>query len=170
MNKKGQTQEQLGFILIAFVAIIVGVVLFQVVAQQVGGVTSTVTTKNVSFGSAAVEGTAVYFDFRAFSGVQIYNATGDLEVPSTNYTVANNVINPTTGALSVSITPTSFLNVTNAGEGVWTVDATAQPTTYIPDSGSRAITQLIVIFFALAVMVAALEPTIRMKILEMFGR
>ncbi len=87
-------------------------------------------------------------------------------IGSGNYTITNNVIDPTTGGLAVRVDP----NATVGWNFGWQISGTAQPLTYVPDSGSRAVTNLIVIFFALAVMVAALEPTIRMKILEMFGR
>ncbi len=58
MNKKGQTQEHLGFILLAFITIIVGVVLFQVAAQQVVDVTNTVQTVNEYLGDDT-KGTAI---------------------------------------------------------------------------------------------------------------
>ncbi len=168
MNKKGESDIGFGALIVVFMAIIVGVVFFQVIAQEVGRSTNTVTLENVSLGSAAVDDTAQYLNYRALSGVVIFNATGDVPVPTSNYTVTNNVINPTTGALSVSITP----NTPSAGYelGVWTVDATAQPTTYVAESGGRAVVGLITIFFALAIAIVAIEPTLRSRILESMGR
>lgn len=173
MNKKGQTEIQLGILLLAFVTIIVGVVLFQVAAQQVGSVTNTDSIANVSLGTV-VNGTPVYIiTHRGISDVVILNATDEWGftpnatiIGSGNYTTTNSVVDPTTGGLAIRVDPTATLGWKSG----WQISGTTQPLTYIPDSGSRAVTNLIVIFFALAVMVAALEPTIRMKILEMFGR
>ncbi len=174
MNKKGQTQEQLGLILLAFVTIIVGVVLFQVAAQQVGEVTNTVQVVNESLGDVT-NGTAIYvITYRGINDVVILNETdasgvftdNATVIGSGNYTITNSVVDPTTGGLAVRIDPTATVGWKTG----WQISGTSQPLTYVPDSGSRAVTNLIVIFFALAVMVAALEPSIRMRILEMFDR
>ena len=173
MNKKGQEGVGFGSILIVFMAIIVGVVLFQVIAQEVGNSTNTIEVVNESL-TVAVNDTAQFLNYRALSSVVVINATDATGLStdnasvlgSGNYTVANNVINPTSGALAVSITPTA----TEAYKSVWRVSATAQPTTYIAESGGRAMAALIVIFFALAIAVVALEPTLRGKILESMGR
>ena len=165
MNKKGEGNMNLGVIMVVFITIIVGVVLFQVIAQEVGKSTNTVGTGNASLGSAAVNGTAQYLPYRSLSDVIIYNATGDVPVPTSNYTVTNNVINPTTGALAVSVTP----NDPDAGyqRGVWTVDATAQPLTYIAESGGRAIANIIAIFFALAIVIVSITPVLRDELFSM---
>lgn len=168
MNKKGQIG--VGMILMIAITLIVGVVLFQVVAQQVGSSTSTWTVANASLTGAAVNDTAQYLtDYRSISGVRIFNATNDVEVDSGNYTVANNIVDPTTGGLSVSITP-SGLSVPNLGydAGTWTIDGTAQPTTYIANAGARAVAGLIAIFFALAIAVVAISPTLRSELIGVF--
>jgi len=159
MDKKGQIG--LGLILVVFMTILVGVILFQAIAQEVGGATSTTTVVETSLGTAT-NGTAIYLtDYRALSDVVIINGTtaGGV-VGSGNYTVTNNVVDPTTGGLAVSILPA-------ASEGyysqTWYLNATAQPTTYIAESGGRAVAGLIVIFFALAIAVVALYPTLANK-------
>lgn len=165
MNKKGESQ--VGVLLGLAILLIVGVVLFQASAQEIGGAVNTVALANQSLTGAAVDATAQFLPFRALSGVLVFNATGDNEVVATNYTVANNVINPTTGALSVSITPNSPAPELGFGEGTWTVDATAQPTTYIAESGGRAIANIILLLFAVALAVLAIAPTVRQKLFDM---
>ncbi len=174
MNKKGQTDFNLGMILIVFITIIVGVVLFQVVAQESGKSTSTVQAVNESLGDV-VNGTPVYMiTYRALSDVVILNKTDTsgaftanaTVIGSGNYTIVNNVIDPTTGGLAVRIDPTA----TTGWKSEWQVSATAQPTTYIAEGGARAMVSLIAIFFALAIAIVALTPTLKSKILESFGR
>jgi len=168
MNKKGEVNN-FGVIMVVFIAILVGVILFQVIAQQVGETTNTITIANESLGSAAVISTTQYFtNYRSLTDVVVFNATEDAIVPAGNYTIANNVVY--NGALAVSITPSTYLNESGYDSGVWTISGTAQPLTYIPDSGGRAMASLIVIFFALLVAVVALEPTLRSGVLSAFGK
>jgi hypothetical protein len=169
MNKKGQNEMGMIAVFIGiFVAVIVGIALFQASAQQVGEASDLFTLENVSMPSAAVAGEAQYLtDFKSISGLVVFNATNDVEVPSSNYTATNNVIDPTTGGLSVNITPiVTGLNNTWAA-GTWTVDGTGQTPEYISDSGARAVARLIIIFFALAIAVVTIIPTLRSKVLGM---
>jgi hypothetical protein len=165
MNKKG-AELGLGLIFIAFVGVIVGATLFLTIAQDVGTATSTIDIANVSFTSAA-EGESVYLTaYKAISDPVIYNATGTL-VPAANYTVTNNVIDPTTGGLSVQVT-TGDANT--YAEDVWNISGTAQPPTYIANAGARSVAGLIVIFFALAVAVIGLTPALRSGVLGMMKK
>ncbi len=162
MNRKGQLG--ISVIMLVFIAVIVGVILFQTIAQNVGSMTNTVEVANESL-TTVVNGTPQYLtNYRALSSVVIYNETGDIIVDSGNYTIANNVVH--NGALAVEITP----DATAIWKSAWQVSGTAQPLTYVPDSGGRAMVSLIVIFFALAVAVVALYPVFSSKILEVTGR
>lgn len=157
-NNRGQTNVGLGLIITMFIAVLVGVIFFQVIAQTVGESTNTITIENESI-DTVVSGEVQYMDYKALSDVVIYNETGGI-VPDTNYVVTNNVIND--GELSVSILP----DTTATYESAWQVSATAQPTTYISDSGARSVAGLIVIMFALAIAIVAISPTLKSK---MFG-
>jgi len=163
MNKKGQT---MGAILLVFITIIVGVILFQVVAQQVGDTTTTRTLSNLTLGTQT-NGTTYYITgYRNIAdAIVVGNGSVPVTLASGNYTLTNNVINPTTGELSVSILPAS--EYTNTG---WNISGTAQETDYISSSGARSIAALIPLFFALGVAVVALIPTTRSKILSMIGK
>jgi len=151
MNNKGQTSTTVGVIIVAFVTIIVGLILFQAVAQNVGTTTNTVALENDTTMTIAVNDTAQYLtSCRAISDVVIFNETGDVAVPAAQYEVVNNVVY--NGALAVTITP----DAADEYLSIWTIDATCQPLTYIDNSGGRAMGGLITIFFALLIAVVAI--------------
>ncbi|MCD6300571.1 MAG: hypothetical protein J7L82_00690, partial [Staphylothermus sp.] len=136
MNKKGQT-NQIGVLITLAIVIIVGSILIQASAQNVGTATNTFEVANESI-STVVNGTAQYLvDYRALSDVVIYNETGDVIVGDGNYTITNNVIN--NGDLSVEITP----DASAAFKSAWLVSGTAQPLTYIDNGGGRSLAGLI---------------------------
>lgn len=167
MNKKGvgETGGWIGMLVLVAIALVVGIILLQASAQNVGNTNTLVTKANASLG-VPVNGTALYItDCRAVTGLIVWNATGDVEVPSTNYTAVNNVIN--NGALAVSVTPNAIVDYK---VGTWTYDASCQPLTYDNNSGSRAIASLIVVMFALALGVVALTPTLRSNIMDALGK
>lgn len=160
MNKKGQSG--LGLIIIMFISILVGVVLFQVIAQTVGDSTNTVSVVNVTI--SLTNETTTYLDFRALNDVIVTNASTTDTVVAANYTITNNVINPTTGSLSVGIIADELYPYPAAS---WNISATAQPQGYIAESGGRAMANLIVIFFALAILVVALVPNLRNEFMDL---
>jgi hypothetical protein len=165
MNNKGQVG--LGTILMVFITVVVGVILLIAAAQELGKSTNTDSIALYSIGTQT-NGTTYYFaDYKHLSSVTVYgNGTANPVLLSAgNYTITNNVINPTGGAISASLLPTSEYTGT-----VWQINATAQPLGYVPDGGSRSIVSLIVILFALAVAIVALEPTLRSGILDAMGR
>ena len=170
MNKKGQNALGIGIILVTFITIIVGVILFQAVAQQAGEGTSLSTVVNETVSTSIDNVTTFYLDYRSIADVIIVNGTVDGEgnVVSGNYTVTNNAIDPSDGTLSVGITPLTTEDWSVFGT-TWRISGTAQPQTYIADSAGRSITGLIAIFFALAVAIIALTPTLRSGILNMLG-
>lgn len=161
MNKKGQA---LNGILLTFIGIVVGVILFTAVSQEVGNSTNTVAVANTTL-ATTVNGTAQYITgYKAISSVVVYNATGGT-IASGNYTIENNVVY--NGALAIKITPTVNSAIYLSA---WKVSGTAEPTGYISDSAARNVAGLIAIFFALAIAVVALTPTFQGKLLEAFGK
>jgi len=168
-SKKGQTDIGIGTIMIVFIAVLVGIIFVQAIAQEVGSSINTVTVANDSLGTASNSTTVYLTSYRYISSVVITNESNGAVVPSTNYTVTNNVIDPTTGGLSVSVLPQSPASLGLSG-WEWEISGTAQPVTYIAESGGRTMASLIVIMFALAIAVVALTPTLKSKILESMGR
>lgn len=165
-NKKGE-MGGLSVILIVFITLIVGVVLFQVIAQEAGRSTNTETLAFHDLGTTAANDTVITItEWRALNDETMYNESGHAVIDDSYYTIANNVV--TDGDLTVTITlgAAIFENYTND----WRINATGQPTTYIPDSGARAVVGLIAIFFALALAVIAITPTLRREFMELIGR
>jgi len=165
MNNKGQVG--VGAILIMAISVIVGVILFTAVAQQVGTTTNTATVSNLSIGTAT-NGTTLYITtYRAITSPVIVNSTNGAAVSASYYTITNNVVY--NGALAVSVLPTSPSSA-NLTSYEWNISGTGQPLTYIPDSGGRALVGMIVIFFALAIAVVALTPVLKDGLLSAIGR
>ena len=164
MNNRGE-QNQLGILLVVFITVIVGLIILTAAAQQVGSATSTTTIANDTLGAAAADGVTQYITgYKSLTDVVIFNATGAAIIPADNYTVTNNAVY--NGAEAVSITPTSWINVTPGGAvGVWKYSGTAQPTTYISDGGGRAVAGIIILMFAIAIVIITISPTAKNKIL-----
>lgn len=163
MNKQGQEAlGGLGMIVMIFITILLGAIFLQVIAQSVGESVNTIEIANESI-DTVVNGTAQYLDYRALSDVVIWNETNDIIIGSGNYTITNNVVNPTTGALNVRILP----DATEVWKTAWQVSATAQPQTYIADGGARAMATLIIVMFALAILAVVIGPAISREFLSM---
>ena len=170
MNKKGETQNMIGVLVVVAITVILGAILLQASAQNVGQVRDTATLENQSLG-VMTNGTALYVtNCRALSDVIVFNATGDVTIPAGNYSVTNNVVY--NGALAVKVDPLidDGARALGMNKGTATIDATCQPLTYDDSSGGRALAYLIVIMFALAIGVVALTPALRSGIMDMLGK
>lgn len=147
MQKKAQT---MGTFVLGFVAVIVAIALFIASAQNIGSATNTMDITNTALGEVTSANTTIYLDYRAASSVTIQNGSTDgIGIDAGNWTLTNNVINPTTGELSVSIVPAA---TTGYYDG-WYLNATVQPQGYIDSSSGRSMATLILIFAALAIAV-----------------
>lgn len=162
--KSKKAEISISLILYTFIGILVGIVLFQAVAQSVGQTVNTATLNNDSQ-TLAANGESIYLtDYRSLTDVVILNATDNTTIEAANYTVTNNVVY--NGALSVEIT-TDETTYESSSVGI---SGTVQPVTYIADGGGRAMANLIPIFFALAIVLIALYPVYSSKILEVMGK
>lgn len=153
--EKGAIAGVGGFIMLA-IALIVGAILLQGSAQNTDSVMNTVTLNSSE--TLAVAGSSIYIEeYKAVSGASVVNASNQSQaVPTTNYTITNNVINPTTGALSIQVT---------TNDGTWNssavyVQGTAQPLAYA-DSAGRSLTSLIIILMALAMAAVAIGYAVK---------
>lgn len=162
-KKKGQGDlGMVGVLIVVAVTVIVGLVLFQISAQQIGTVTNTVDFTD-SFTAPANGTTYNWTGYQAFSDVVIINGSDGVVIASTAYEITNKVVKD--GALVVQITPDA--NDSVAGK-TWNITATAQPSTYLDDSAGRSIMGIIVVFLALAVLVVAMTP-VGGKLKELVG-
>ena len=163
-NKKGQVGTVSLLIALA-VVLVVGVVILQASAQNVGQVRDLVTVENATLGTL-VNGTTIYItEYKSCSGFKVWNATGDVEVPSAGLTVTNNVVH--NGQETVSVLPNVAAGYKVAAS---TYDGVCQPLTYDPSAGGRSVGYLIVLMFALALGVVALVPALRNGVLNMLGK
>jgi len=166
MNKKGQVE--LGAILLTFVIVIVGIALFIASAQQVGDVTNTINVVNESVSSTNGTSLALLplLQGKFVTDFVALNGSNDVLISSGNYTILQNQV--------INGVETALINVTASQAGLqlqnWNVSYTSQPTTYITNSGGRALANIIVVFFALAIAIVTLFPTLRNKVLEGFGK
>ena len=159
MDKKGENMG--GTLIVAFVAIILGITLFVSVAQIVGDTTNTYSI-NENF-TAPANDTAYYFtNYKSLTGVTIKNASNSLTITSGNYTITNNVVY--NGAEAVKLVPDATAGY---AEWSWNVVGTVQPLTYIGDSAGRNFAALIPVFAALAIAIVALTPSLRSGILDL---
>jgi len=168
MDKKAQIG--VGVLMTTFIMVIVGVVLFLAIAQQAGEVTNTVAVDNETISTAITNVSTFYIDYRSITDVVIVNGTvaGEGTIVAANYTVTNNAIDPTDGTLSVGITPATDVDWDLDGT-TWRISGTAQPQTYV-GGAANSIAALIAIFFALAIAIVTLEPTLRSGVLNMLGK
>jgi hypothetical protein len=152
-NKKGQ-MNGVGMIIVIALAVIVGAILFQASAQNVHTVRNTVAIVNESFAAANnTLYTPISADYKSCANVVIYNNTADVIIGAGNYTVTNNVLVNGAERITVAV---NYSSAVYAGDG-WNISCTAQPSAY-SSSGGRAVTGLIILFFALAVAVIAMYP------------
>lgn len=148
MNKKGQ-MAQVGTILVLFIGIVVALSLLNGgINENIGTVTQTRTVVN-STQTMPTGTTLLVLNGQAISNVVITNSSNVSApiVPATNYTIVNYDV--TTGTLRAGIRNLSG----SPGWGGQSVNIsyTYEPLGYATDSGTRAVTQLIAIFAALAI-------------------
>lgn len=174
MNKKGQMEigKEVGLIIMVAITLIVGLILLQgVISEQTKS--TTLGAVNTTKGNDAVTvayNTSIYLEGKSVSNFVAHNAsTGNL-VGSGNYTITNNFKRTDTGDLTVRL----VISDAEIGDAYamtsLNVSYDYQPLGYIDSGGGRAIAGLIAIFFALAVAVIALVPTLRSGVLNMINK
>jgi len=142
MDRKEEVK--MGGIIVIAIGLIVGAILLQASAQNVGQVRDTVTLANKSF-TLAAEGSSVYLTgYRAVTDPVIFNATGTV-VPAANYTVTNNVVY--NGALAIQIETAAANSFANDSANI---SGVAQPLTYDTTASGRSVAYLIIIMAALS--------------------
>ena len=168
MNKKAEIGG-VGILLMAFVGILVGLLLYEAVNPYIGTLTGAneVTVRNLSI-TGPTTGGAVYIlqgqEITDTLAVVITNTTDGVLVPASNYTLTEAVT--TNGVKGIILTS---LGVKVSAMPI-NVSYSYQPAGYIDNGGARSMAFLIPIFAALAIAVIALTPTLRSGILEAVGR
>lgn len=166
MDKKGQLN--LGIILTAFIILIVGLALFLAIAQTVGESTNTLTYNSTALGTAGritfpAAGASIDLTGQELESTPTVVFSNGTLCGADNYTITEGISN-TTGVKTIL-----FTTLDNAG-AIANVSYVYGPDGYIESGASRSIAGLIAIFFALAIAVIALEPTMRSGVLNMMGK
>ena len=157
-NNKAQIQG-VGMLVIAAVAVIVGLVLFQAAAQKVGDSTNTYQATNASFTMPANGTTADLTPCGQgnTSAVVIMNASTNVTVTAGNYTISKGI--GSDGYINSRIYYNGVGNNYYGGYAV-NVTCTYEPKGYINDTGGRAIAGIIILLSAIAIAVVLL-PLLR---------
>ena len=166
MDKKGEIG--IGVLMLTFISVLVGLILLQAVAPNIGQATNsysyTTATKNYTTTLPAANGSKVWLNGQdLLSTPTVYNMTGALTWGTGNYTIAEGV-NPTTGVKGIYLQADRFPNAALANPVNITYEYGSDG--YINNSGGRAMANLILIFFAMAVLGVVLYPVIKERFLD----
>ena len=140
-------KDGLGLLIMGFVFLIVGVVLFGVIADAIYGITTesqTVTNESMTLSSGA--GATVQDDLVS-APTEIYNGTSsdDIDVQSAGF-----------GACNVTIATGAIKCNSSVGAGPLLVTYSYNLDDFINDTASRSLILLINLFFALAILAGAI--------------
>jgi hypothetical protein len=135
-----ETKNLMGVLIIFFITVIIGLVMFQVTADNVATISSTPTVVNESVASVylGIPETLANDDLVSFSA--LYNTTGEL-IPATNYTV-----NLATGVLTLTSNAIAVNNTALKANYVYYAN------TYVKDNTSRSLVALITTLFAIGLL------------------
>lgn len=149
MERKGQIT--VGAILVGFIGILVGLILMQGAFPFIGAATNTYSLSNRTFTAPASGSTIDLVGQELLSTPTVTNRTNGVVVPASNYTISER-ISPVDGLKRIYYQ-------SNGGQFnsvAVNVSYDYGQEGYIDDAGSRAVTGLIPIMMALAVIAAAL--------------
>ena len=149
MKKKGEMQ--VGIMIMTFLSILVGLILLTGSYDFIGQSTNTYTLANYSFTFPSNGNTVDLYGQELINTAGIINRSNGVIVPSTNYTIAEGV-SSVDGLKRIRLTGKSgpYAGViVNASYDYGHVG-------YIDDAGGRAVTGLIPIFGAIALVATAL--------------
>lgn len=171
-SRRGQGQIGMGVYITVFLAVIVGLILMTASAGLIGKSTTTFQQDNISFTAPAnATATTIATEIKEVNNVVIYNYTNgsggalgqSLLVEGTDFKITNHVVDNGFEVAQIEV----FNDDASSSSGArWNMTYEAVPDTYISSGGGRAIAELIIVFFALAIGVIALSPTLRSRILD----
>lgn len=128
-----------GGLMVGFVAIIIGLALFVPIGDKADSITNAQSVTNESF--TGVDNVSVDLDHNYFAAVSaVRNSTHDTLTVTTDYTVQDD-----DGSITVL-----------TGNGTYYADYTYYADDYVYDASTRTLTNLILVFFALAIVAGAI--------------
>ncbi len=159
MNNRAQ-QTGIGVLIMVAVLLILGSIILQASAQNLGFFRNTVEITNASITLGAVD-VNISAPGQAFQGtITIFNAT-DNPVGEEFFHLNNNQI------VNSALTWTIGANNATMANEVITISYTSEPEGFSKDSGSRAMGGIILILFAVSVLVVSIIPVVREKFLDL---
>jgi hypothetical protein len=169
MNKTGATNQTIGLILTAVIAVLVGVALFLAVMQQIGSSTDAieagVNSANVTVTIPAASTTVDVTGQDLLSTPIVSMQPNGSVIGSGNYTIDEGV-STSTGVKTIRYTSSSDVDSGLVG---LTANITMDygPDGYIANAGARSVAAIIGIFMALGIAVVMLVPALRSGVLNM---
>ena len=145
------------------IAVLVGATLLQPSASNVATITKTVDYTNITYAAPAGVGGNITLSGQANRNVIVTNATSGTTVPASNYTVTNYVLS--NGQL-VSKLQLIDNTIGVAGKNI-NISSTVEPYGYDTNSGNRAITDLIIVFFALGIAITVATIIFKSGLLDL---
>ena len=166
LNKKDKRGLSVGGFILIVLGVFVGLALLVASAQQRGTMVDLTTVANGTLGTLT-NGTPTYItNYKYCDNFKIWNATGNVQIPASNFTVTNNVVY--NGNEAIQVDPAVLVTATGAfNRGVATFDGVCQPLTYDNNSASRTISGLIILFAGLGLAIFVLEKS---EVTNLFGR
>lgn len=160
MDRKAQIQ--LGWIVVAFIAVVVGLSFWSLMGSNIGQMTKTSTSTNALF----TMGTGVAKELtpcgQKVLTISLVNNSDSVAIQTGNYTTS--VAAGSDGYLAAFIKN----NTAQFGGQIVNVTCTYEPKGYISDGGSRAVVTLIAVMMAILIMVSAM-PDLRKQVIDFFG-
>lgn len=150
-------QIGLGVLVVLAVALVVGLVLFQAVADNVGQTIPTTATSVVNYSSTGIKDVKVPLAGQELVSVtSVRNATTGAVINAANYTISE-CVRPSDNLKGICYTAlTDVASGTGTGEGEVKITYSYFPDGYIDDAGGRSITGLIVLLTAVGLAMVAL--------------
>ena len=174
MNKKGQSQ--IGVFIGLFIVLLVGLILLTSSAQNVGLSTTTITLGGVNSNNTliaadipAVGSSVDLVGQDLIDTPVVVNGTTGETVAAGNYTISE-IVSTSTGVKTISfqLDDPEFSSTNQTASSSIGLNITYQygPDGYINDSGGRALSNLIILMFAIALVVLSMLPVVREKFLQ----
>lgn len=166
MNKKGLENGMIGTLVILAVAIIVCLTLLTGGISSSAASLSTLTSlSNVTYTAPASAGLSINIPYQALKGtITVTNATSGTVIPATNYTITNYVVS--NGQLVTTLTANAGNSLGWQGKSINISSTSVEPFGYDTNSGSRAISGLIIIFAIIALVIAVMVPVVKNGIID----
>lgn len=153
-----KTMGVLGTILMVFIAVIVGISLLRATADNVDEIVNTNTITNESFTGNIGQYVSLGFDdWASVQGVR--NHTGATLAANTDY-----VVNLTGGSINITVAGNN-----SDASTTYYADYTFYPDNYVKNAPARTITNLVLIFGALAIIGVGFLA-FKNQIMDMFGK